>query len=308
MDEYGKSLLLVSPRGFCAGVERAVKIVYLAIQKFGKPIYIKHEIVHNSHVVDEFVKKGVIFVNRLHEIPHGKIAIFSAHGSSRKDYKEAKARKIKVIDATCPLVTKVHIEARLYANRGYYIIYIGHKGHPEPIGVLSNVPKKQQKLIEKKEEAERLILNTEKAVILTQTTLSFDDTKKILAILKNRFPYLIMPPAFDVCYATQNRQQAVKKLASQVDLVLVIGSQNSSNSNRLAEVAARKAPSFLINDEKYIKDQWLSGISKIGITSGASAPEKIVFRVVRALKEKGFKKIQFLDVIKENTVFPLPNI
>lgn len=308
MKKLQKTIVLISPRGFCAGVERAVKIVDLTLKKFNTPLYIKHQIVHNTHVVKDFEKRGIIFVENIEDIPNQSTAIFSAHGSKVSDYEIAKSRGIKVIDATCPLVTKVHIEAKLYAKKGYFVIYIGHEGHPETIGVLSNIQDDKKVLIETHIQATNLILKTNKAVILTQTTLSFDDTKQILDILKKKFPFLIIPPAYDVCYATQNRQEAVKKLAAQVDMVLVIGSKNSSNSNRLAEVAKKNIPSYLIDDENDLKPDWFTNINKVGITSGASAPEKIVFKVIDKLKEKGFTNVKNLEVIQENVKFPLPYV
>lgn len=303
-----KTIILVSPRGFCAGVQRAIKIVELTLKKVNKPLYVKHQIVHNTHVVDDFEKRGVVFVENIEDVPDGSTVIFSAHGSSIKDYGKANEKGLKVIDATCPLVTKVHIEAKLFAKKGYFVIYVGHKGHPEAVGVLSNIKDERKVLIETKEQAQKLDLNTDKAVVLTQTTLSFGDTKEILEVLKSRFPFLILPAAYDVCYATQNRQIAVKKLAEKVDLILVIGSKTSSNSNRLAEVAKHKIPAYLIDDETYIKQEWLDNINRVGITSGASAPEKVVFRVVEKLKVMGYKTIEKLEVIKENVQFPLPNL
>lgn len=300
-----KTILLASPRGFCAGVQRAVKIADLVLKSYSPPIYIKHQIVHNTHVVEDFKKKGVIFVERIEEVPEGSIVVFSAHGSKKSDYEKAQKRKNKVIDATCPLVTKVHLEARLYAQKGYFIIYIGHKNHPEQEGVLSNVPDNQKILIEAQKEAEELKLNTQKAVILTQTTLSFDDTKQILRALKNKFPFLITPPAFDICYATQNRQKAVKKLTELVDLVLVIGSKNSSNSNRLAEVAKKIVPAYLIDDEKALIKKWFTNVTRVGITSGASAPENVVYKVIDKLKTQGFTHVENLKVVEEKMNFPL---
>lgn len=303
-----KKIILVSPHGFCAGVQRAVKIVEIALKKVSKPLYIKHEIVHNRHVIEDFRKKGAIFVENIDEVPDGSSVIFSAHGATIKDYKRAKIKKLKIIDATCPLVTKVHIEARLYAKKGYFIIYIGHYGHPEAVGVLSNIPDKQKILIETKKQAEKLEINTNKAVVLSQTTISFDDAKDILGTLKKKFPFIIIPPAYDVCYATQNRQEAVKKLADEADLILVIGSKNSSNSNRLAEVARKKLPAYLIDDECDIKEKWLNNVYKIGITSGASAPENIIVKVIYKLKKMGFAKFENIEVIKEDVHFPLPQL
>jgi len=304
-----KKIYLVSPRGFCAGVKRAVEVVNLVLQKHGAPIYVRHQIVHNRHVISDFEKRRVIFVEDINDIPDGSVVIFSAHGSSPNIYQIAKSKKLKIIDAVCPLVSKVHIEAKRYNQQGYFIFYIGHKNHPETIGVLGEVSDKSIVLIETLNEAKKIIPpQTDKLIVLTQTTLSFDDTKEIINYLKKKFLKLIQPPAFDICYATQNRQNAVKALAKKVDLVLVIGSKESSNSNRLKEVVEKSGKhAYLINDKSEIKSSWLENVENLGITAGASAPKYLIDEIIGYFSNKKVI-IKELVVVKENTSFFLPII
>lgn len=278
-----KKIYLASPRGFCAGVKRAVDILDQILQKHKPPIYVRHQIIHNRHVISDFKKKGVIFVKDINNIPNGSVVVFSAHGSPPSLYEKAKKKKLQIYDAVCPLVTKVHLEAKKYTKEGYFIFYIGHKNHPEAIGVLGEVSDQSIVLIKTLEDAEKIIPpQTDRLIVLTQTTLSFDDTKQIINCLKRRFTKLIQPPAFDICYATQNRQNAVKALAKKVDLVLVIGSKESSNSNRLREVAEKEGvSSYLINDISEIKNSWFKDVEKLGITAGASAPKYLIDEVVK---------------------------
>jgi len=303
-----EKIYLASPRGFCSGVERAVKTVELVLNKFGTPIYVKHQIVHNQHVVDCFKKKGVIFVEDLKDIPDNSIVILSAHGSAPNIYEEARKKNLKIFDATCPLVTKVHIEAKKYEKEGYFIFYIGHFGHPEPTGVLGEVVPSSIALIETVEDVISVkIPQAKKLVVLSQTTLSFDETKKIIANLKKRFPNLIVPPASDICFSTQNRQNAVKKLAKKVELILVVGSKESSNSNRLVELAkGLGVAAHLINDKTEIKSTWFVNIKNLGITAGASAPENLIQDIISSIAD--FKtQIKELVAVVEKTHFPLPN-
>lgn len=282
------SIYFASARGFCAGVDRAIEIVERALQRFGPPIYVRHAIVHNQRVVKDLAEKGVVFVEDLKEIPVGSITIFSAHGVSPKIKEEAKRRNLIAIDATCPLVTKVHLEALHYLKEGYSLLLIGHRHHVEVEGTLGYAPDKIQ-LIETPEDAEKVeVPQPDKVAVLTQTTLSVDDTRQIITILKKRFPKLTQPGADDICYATQNRQDAVKALAQVVDLILVIGSRESSNSNRLKEVAlSRGAKAYLIPDGNHLKKDWFQGVQKVGITAGASTPELLVQEVVAILKGWG---------------------
>ncbi len=299
-------IYLARPRGFCAGVDRAIRTVELALKKFGKPVYVKHAIVHNRHVVKELESKGAIFVEDPNEIPEGAVVIFSAHGSPPEHYEIARRRKFKLIDATCPLVHKVHREARRFVEEGYYIVYVGHKNHVEAIGVKGEAPDRID-IIETKEEALTYEPPSDKLALLTQTTLSVDDTREIIEILRRRFPGIVLPPREDICYATQNRQDAVKRLATISDVVLVVGSRESSNSNRLREVAQRYgARSFLIEDEKAIRKEWLEGVRAVGITSGASTPEKLVRKVIDRLKEMGGDGVEEIDGIVEKIRFALP--
>jgi len=298
-------VILVSPRGFCAGVDRAITVVEDCLALFGKPIYVKHQIVHNKYVVDALEKKGAITVETVSEIPEGARAVFSAHGSPPKDFEEAKQRNIKVIDATCPLVTKVHMEAVRFAKNGYHIIYIGKHNHPEAIGVLAEVPDSITLLTSLEELNNLEINNPEKIIYLTQTTLSIYDTNNIIEALKEKFPHIRDPPKEDICFATTNRQNAIIKLAKEVDLILVVGSENSSNSNKLVYTAKQHGTSaYLIDDVSKI-GQWFDGVTTIGISAGASAPDYLVRQVADYFVKQG-AVIENLNVIKENVQFKEP--
>ena len=301
--------MLASPRGFCAGVDRAIEVVEQAIAKYGKPVYVRHEIVHNSHVIDSLAKKGAVFIESLAEVPENSWLIYSAHGVSPKVREEAQALKLRVIDATCPLVTKVHNEAKKYATEGYTIILVGHRGHVELEGTSGEAPE-ATKIIETVEDAESVqVPDPNKVVCLTQTTLSMDDTKKLVDALKGRFPAMIQPAKDDICYATQNRQNAVKEIVKEAELVLVVGSKASSNSNRLVDVARSKgARAYLINDWKEIMPEWLEGVQTVGLTAGASAPEHLVTEVIEHLKKQGINEVKQLTTITEKVFFPLPKI
>ena len=295
-------VVLGSPRGYCAGVARALDIVELCLERFGAPVYVRHEIIHNPHVVEELRTKGTVFVDELDEVPGGSTVIFSAHGVAPSVRAEAEARNLRIIDATCPLVTKVHMEAVKYAREGYSIILVGHRGHDEVIGTMGQVPE-QTALVETVEDARAVdVPSPERVVALTQTTLSVDDTAEIISVLKDRFPSLLTRN--DICYATTNRQTTVKALAGQVDLVLVVGANNSSNSLRLRESAeAAGLPAYLVNDPQDIDEAWLQGTERIGITSGASTPEWLVDAVVQRLQPR---QVQNLAVMDENVTFVLP--
>ncbi len=294
--------MLSSPRGFCAGVVRAIDVVELCLERFTPPIYVRHEIVHNRHVVDALRDKGAIFVDEISEIPAGSTVVFSAHGVPPSIWEEAKERNLHIIDATCPLVTKVHLEARKYAGEGYTIILVGHRGHVEVVGTMGHA-EDNTILIESPEEAASVTVPDEtKVVALTQTTLSVDDTAEVIEILKKRFPELITRN--DICYATTNRQDAVKAIAGDVDIILVVGAGNSSNSNRLRETAeAAGKQAYLINDPKDILDDWLKGKKKIGVTSGASTPEWLVQAVIDAIKPIN---IDVKKIADENITFVMP--
>lgn len=308
-----KKILLVRPRGFCAGVDRAIDVVEASLEIFGSPIYVKHAIVHNTHVVGDLEKKGAIFIEDLDEIPKNlkkPILVFSAHGTPPALKDEAVARGYTVIDATCPLVTKVHLEARRYANEGYFIIYVGHRGHPEPIGVMGEIPGKSIVLIEDASEVKNLkVPQEEKLVYLNQTTLSIPDVSATIEALKRRFPKIIAPPSSDICYATTSRQYAARELAKKSDLVLVIGSTTSSNSQRLRDVSEEEgAKAYLVDDELQIKDEWLNGVKTLGITSGASAPEYLVDNMIDFFMSKDRNlRLEKLDVMNEEIKFPLPD-
>ena len=299
--------ILAKPRGFCAGVERAIRIVELALEQYGPPIYVRKEIVHNSHVVRRLRDQGARFVDELDDVPPGSVTILSAHGSPPIVFAAARELDLKVIDATCPLVRKVHIEVHRYLKRGYRIVLIGHAGHDEVVGTMGQAPE-QTVLIEDVADAEGLELAAgEKGVILTQTTLSQDDTAEIVAALRRRFPQLELPSSDDICYATQNRQTAVKRITDQIDLLLVVGSANSSNSQRLTEVArARGVAAYLIDDVSELRQEWFDGLERVGITSGASAPEDVVQAVVGRLADFGIRDSFELDAPDEGVVFTLP--
>jgi 4-hydroxy-3-methylbut-2-enyl diphosphate reductase len=303
-------IILAKPRGFCAGVTRAIETVEKAIEKFGTPVYVRHEIVHNKFVVESLRKKGAIFVNEVEQIPVGAITIFSAHGVSDKVEEDALNRGLEVIDATCPLVSKVHREAKKYEEDDYEIILIGHRGHPEVEGTRGRV-KKPVILVTNEDDARNIeIQNPQKIAYVSQTTLSVDDTKKIVEILENRFPTLQKGLATkDICYATQNRQDAVRDLCKIVDILLVIGAQNSSNSNRLRDLGEESGlNSYLINGAEDIEEKWFKNVEKIGLTAGASAPEVLVQEVILKIKEISQKEVGVFDMngIEENTFFILP--
>ena len=302
-----KTVVLLKPRGFCAGVVRAIDIVNIALETFGAPIYVRKEIVHNHHVVVDLSRKGAIFLDAIEEVPEGARIIFSAHGVSPKVRQMAAERRLQVIDATCPLVTKVHLEAVRFARQGFSIVLIGHKDHDEVIGTLGEAPV-QTWLISSEEEVHNLNLpDPSRVAYLTQTTLSLEETKGIIAALKTKYPGIAGPPAQDICYATENRQVAVKAVASLCDLLLVVGSSNSSNSNRLVEVAANVGlPSYLIEDETAIERRWIEKVQTVGITAGASAPEFLVQKVVDFLKSQGFGRVQEVEPVSEDVRFALP--
>ena len=304
-------VLLANPRGFCAGVDRAIEIVERAIENFGAPIYVRHEVVHNKHVVDDLKQKGAVFVEELHEIPDDATVIFSAHGVSKAVEVEAKQRGLRVFDATCPLVTKVHMEVLRYAQKGREVILIGHAGHPEVEGTMGRYDTLQGGkiyLVENLEGAGELqVDDPANLAFVSQTTLSVDDTAEIIKALRQRFPSIAAPRREDICYATQNRQDAVKKLAREVDLVLVVGAQNSSNSNRLKELAEKLGtPAYLINSADEIDSVWLEGKARVGITAGASAPEELVRGVEAYLGTQNKIIIQELQGLEETISFSLP--
>jgi 4-hydroxy-3-methylbut-2-enyl diphosphate reductase len=299
-------IVLAGPRGFCAGVERAIDIVELALEVCGPPVYVRREIVHNGYVVDKLRAKGAIFVDELQEVPDAATVIFSAHGVSPAVREDAVRRGLRVIDATCPLVTKVHLEAIRYAREGYTIVLIGHEDHDEVIGTLGEAPDRIT-VIDSAAEVERLqVPNPEKIAYLTQTTLSVDDTRDVIDALRRRFPRIVGPSRHDICYATQNRQAAVKTVASDVDVLLVIGAANSSNSIRLVEVARTAGtPAYLINDVRDVKPEWLAGARRVGVTAGASAPEILVAEAVEALRRMG-TVVREVHAVEENVRFALP--
>jgi len=300
-------LLLANPRGFCAGVDRAIEMVERALTLHGAPIYVRHEVVHNEFVVANLRKKGAVFIDDLADVPTGSILIFSAHGVSQAVRSEASARGFTIFDATCPLVTKVHTEVARLRERGKEIIMIGHAGHPEVEGTMGQADGSMY-LVESPADAQLLeVKDPNNIAFVTQTTLSMDDTAAIISVLKTRFPAIAGPRKNDICYATQNRQDAVKHLASQCDVVIVVGSPSSSNSNRLREVAYNmNVPSYLVDNAKELKAEWLSGKLHIGISAGASAPEVLVQDVIARLQELGAKTVRELDGISENVVFPIP--
>ncbi|QIM64244.1 4-hydroxy-3-methylbut-2-enyl diphosphate reductase [Frederiksenia canicola] len=304
------NIILANPRGFCAGVDRAISIVELALEIHGAPIYVRHEVVHNRFVVDGLKAKGAIFVEELDEVPDGAIVIFSAHGVSQAVRHEAKRRELKVFDATCPLVTKVHMQVARASKKGTKAILIGHEGHPEVVGTMGQYDNEQGGifLVEDVEDIAKLHLkDDENLTFMTQTTLSIDDTSDVIEALKQKYPAIQGPRKNDICYATTNRQQAVRELAKLAQLVLVVGSKNSSNSNRLAELASRMGtPSQLIDGPQDIDPNWLDGVKTIGITAGASAPEVLVQSVVARLKALGATEVSELEGCEENTVFEVP--
>jgi len=300
-------VLLASPRGYCAGVERAVETVELALDHFGPPIYVRKQIVHNAHVVRDLEARGAVFVDAEEEAPRGATIVFSAHGVAPAVHGRAAARGLRTLDATCPLVTKVHVQARRYAADGYTVLLIGHAGHEEVEGTMGEAPDAMI-LIESIDDATRLELPADaKVAYITQTTLSVDETSEIIALLRRRFPRIHAPKKEDICYATSNRQWAVKEMIEHIELLLVIGSTNSSNSNRLVEVArAQGVPAHLIDDERDIRDGWLDGVRIVGITSGASAPERLVDRVCDWFRGRGVTSIEPYRMVDEDVTFKLP--
>jgi 4-hydroxy-3-methylbut-2-enyl diphosphate reductase len=300
-------ILLASPRGFCAGVNMAIETLETAIRLHGTPIYVFHEIVHNRHVVDRFVREGVVFVDTVEEVPQGAVLLFSAHGVAPEIRRVAAERKLRAIDATCPLVTKVHLEAIKYATQGYRIVLIGHEGHDEVIGTIGQAPAAFT-LVESPEDVDRLPFGLDdKLAYLTQTTLSVDDASRIIARLKERFPQIIGPPKDDICYATQNRQEAVRLLSEDADLVIVLGSQNSSNSQRLAELARERGiPAHLIDGAGEIDPAWFHGEETVVITAGASAPEAVVQDCLAWLRDRYGAEIEERSIRQEDVYFPLP--
>lgn len=305
-------ILLANPRGFCAGVDRAIEIVERALQIFGAPIYVRHEVVHNRYVVDSLKQAGAIFVDELDEIPANSTVIFSAHGVAQSVRQEAERRQLQVFDATCPLVTKVHLEVARHSRNGDEVILIGHRGHPEVEGTMGQYNNQSEKggiylVVTADDVADLQIKDPERLAFVTQTTLSMDDTAKVIAALKERFPVIQGPKQNDICYATQNRQDAVKELAKQCDLVLVVGSPNSSNSNRLKELAKQSdTTAYLIDRADDINPDWLTGISRVGLTAGASAPDLLVEEVIEKLKSWGASSVRTLSGREENVTFSLP--
>ena len=303
----GADIVLAQPRGFCAGVDRAIEIVERALQRHGAPIYVRHEIVHNKYFVDDLRAKGAVFVNELEEIPAGAIVIFSAHGVSQTIQVEAKKRNLQIFDATCPLVTKVHVEVAKMRKSDLEVVMIGHKGHPEVEGTLGQSSDGMYLVETVADVAKLVVADPSKLAFVTQTTLSVDDAAAVADALRTRFPSIQEPKKSDICYATQNRQDAVKLLTKQCDLVIVVGSANSSNSNRLREVAERLGvPAYLINGPESLEPQWLVGKQHIGVTAGASAPEVLVKRVIEQLKILGAVSVRTMDGLVENVSFPLP--
>ncbi|MES2321157.1 MAG: 4-hydroxy-3-methylbut-2-enyl diphosphate reductase [Pseudomonadota bacterium] len=300
-------ILLAQPRGFCAGVDRAIEIVERALLQFGAPIYVRHEIVHNAYVVDDLRSKGAIFIEELEDVPPGNTLVFSAHGVSKAVRAEAEARGLTIFDATCPLVTKVHVEVAKMRRQGCEIIMIGHDGHPEVEGTMGQTEEGMH-LVETVEDVARLQVRTpDQLAYVSQTTLSVDDTADIIAAIKARFPNVIEPKKGDICYATTNRQEAVKFMAPQVEVVIVVGSPNSSNSNRLREVADKMGtPAYMVDNASQIDPQWLVGKLRIGVTAGASAPEVLVQAVIDRLKELGARSVRALEGVEEHVTFPLP--
>jgi 4-hydroxy-3-methylbut-2-enyl diphosphate reductase len=300
-------VLLAQPRGFCAGVDRAIAIVERALQVHGAPIYVRHEIVHNTHVVADLRAKGAVFVDELEQVPAGGIVIFSAHGVARAVQSEAEARGLQVFDATCPLVTKVHVEVAKMRAQGREIVMIGHQGHPEVEGTMGQSDDGMH-LVETVEDVERLqVADPERLAFVTQTTLSLDDAAAVVEALKRRFPTIEGPKKADICYATQNRQDAVKFMAPRVDVVIVIGSATSSNSNRLREVAERfGVPAYLVDSAAEIDPAWVAGRDRVGVTAGASAPEQLVEQTLAHLKNLGARSVRALQGVEENVVFPMP--
>ena len=303
----GKTLLLLKPRGFCAGVVRAIDIVRIALEAFGPPIYVRKEIVHNRFVVEELQGKGAIFVDNVDEVPHGERVIYSAHGVSPEVREASEARNLRVIDATCPLVTKVHVEAVKFAKEGYSLILIGHHDHDEVIGTLGEAPVVTQVVGSPEQVGSLTVPNPDRVAYLTQTTLSLDETKDIIAALREKFPNIKGPAAQDICYATENRQLAVKAVAPLCELLLVVGSQNSSNSRRLVEVCVKEGvASHLIDDLSEVRPEWLEGVSTVSVTAGASAPENLVEELIQSLQDAGYLELEEMEIKEEDVRFNLP--
>ncbi len=301
------SIVLAEPRGFCAGVDRAIDIVERALAKFGRPIYVRHEIVHNTHVVNDLKNRGAIFIEELDEVPAGATLVFSAHGVSKAVQEEAARRGFRVFDATCPLVTKVHVEVAKLAKEGYEFIMIGHKGHPEVEGTMGQLEHGIHLVEDVADVARVQPAQTDKLAVVTQTTLSVDDAAAITAAVKARFPKVRQPKQQDICYATQNRQDAVKVLSGQADVVIVVGSPTSSNSNRLAELAGRLGVrSYMVDNAEELRPEWFEGVGTVGITAGASAPEVLVQEVVARVREYGAISVRTMDGVQETLRFPLP--
>ncbi len=308
MNENGSTeIILAEPRGFCAGVDRAIDIVEHALAKFGAPIYVRHEIVHNTHVVDDLRARGAIFIEDLNDVPPDSTLVFSAHGVPKEVEYEAERRGFRVFDATCPLVTKVHVEVAKLHKEGYEFIMIGHKGHPEVEGTMGQLPSGIH-LVEDADDVQKVQpAQTRKLAVVTQTTLSVDDAADIMAAVKQRFPTVREPKQQDICYATQNRQDAIKVLSPQVDVVIVVGSPSSSNSNRLRDVAAKYGtPSYMVDNAQELQPEWLTGKRTIGLTAGASAPDILVQQVIARLRELGAVSVRTLSGIQETVKFPLP--
>lgn len=306
-ESAAKRILLLKPRGFCAGVVRAIDIVQIALDAFGAPIYVRKEIVHNSYVVNDLAQKGAIFVNELDEVPEGARVIYSAHGVSPAVRERAKERGLKVVDATCPLVTKVHIEAIKFAKQGYSLVLVGHRDHEEVEGTQGEAPDVTQVVSTVEEVAALVVPDPNKVAYLTQTTLSLDEARYMIEALKQKFPNIVGPHAQDICYATENRQTAVKNVAHGADVVLVVGSRNSSNSNRLVEVSQNLGTnSYLIDKAEDIRPEWIESVNTVAITAGASAPEVLVQDVVRYLQGKGYGSVEEIEVMPENVRFGLP--
>jgi len=300
-------VLLAKPRGFCAGVERAISIVERALALHGPPIYVRHEIVHNKFVVDDLRRKGAVFVEELAEVPRGSTVIFSAHGVSKEVQRDAEALGLKVFDATCPLVTKVHVEVAKMLREGREVIMIGHRGHPEAEGTMGQAEGGMHLVESVAEVADLTVADPSRLAYVTQTTLSVDDAAAIVAALKRRFPTIVGPKKDDICYATQNRQDAVKFLAPRCDVVIVVGSPNSSNSNRLREVAEqRDVPAYMIDNADELNPAWIAGRARVGVTAGASAPEVLVEEVIARLRSLGAASVRQLEGVEENVVFPMP--
>jgi 4-hydroxy-3-methylbut-2-en-1-yl diphosphate reductase len=300
-------ILLAEPRGFCAGVDRAIEIVEKALTKFGRPIYVRHEIVHNTYVVNDLKAKGAIFIEELSDVPPGATLIFSAHGVSKAVEAEAVQRGFQIFDATCPLVTKVHVEVAKLAKEGYEFIMIGHKGHPEVEGTMGQLLEGIHLVEDVKDVGKVNPKQTSKLAVVTQTTLSVDDTAEIHEAIRLRFPSIREPKHQDICYATQNRQDAIKVLTGQVDLIIVVGSPTSSNSNRLAELSRKRGvPGYMVDDATELKDEWFTGVQRVGLTAGASAPEILVQDVITHIKALGATSVRKMNGIEETVKFPLP--